>query len=229
MASPSGNKVWVNVLHSAYGGALANGGDAASAVPILQEALREAELNTKDELTLRSAQAFLGDAYEQTGRTAVARALLQTVRDAFVRNGVPTGALTLGARERWARFLLDHNEPAAASAECNEILRTAGHEASAPAARAEADLARIALAQADMAGADRLAAQAMQTIDAVKVGYDIRARTDIWLTRAETLLATGKKPEAAALAARALAATRASDAPTSPRLARALAIVARSQ
>jgi hypothetical protein len=69
----------------------------------------------------------------------------------------------------------------------------------------------------------------MQTIDAVKLDYDVRVRTDIWLTRAESLLANGKKPQAAELAARALAAAQGSDAPSSPRLARAAAVVRKAE
>jgi hypothetical protein len=225
----AGSTGFVDALRRHYGGVLATDGDAMTAIPILEDALRQTQLHLKDEANLRYAQGFLGDAYDQAGRTAEARALLQTARDAWVRYGVPAGAFTLGGRERWARFLLDHHEPDAARAECNDILRVAAGSASAPAARAQADLARIALAQGDIAGADRFSAQAMQTIDAVKMGYDVRARTDVWLTRAEFLLANGKKPEAAELAARALAAARASDAPASARLARAFAIVARTK
>jgi hypothetical protein len=232
MAIPPGRGAatgWGAVLHIAYGGALEADGDAAAAAPILQDALRETELHPKDAGTLRSAQAFLGDAYDQAGRASEARALLQRLRDGLVRDGVPAGALTLGARERWARFLLDHHEQDAAKAECEDILRVAAGSASAPAARAQADLARLALAQGDNNNADHLSAQAVQTIDAAKLAYDVRVRTDIWLTRAETLYVDGKKPQAADLATRALAATRLSDAPTSPRLARALAIVAKTR
>ncbi len=232
MAIPAGKGAssgFVTALRRHYGGVLATDGDAMAAIPILEDALVQTRLHPKDESNLRVAQGLLGDAYDQAGRTAEARALLQTARNDWVRYGVPAGALTLGARERWARFLLDHDEQAAARAECDDILRVGAGAASAPAALAQADLARIALAQGDNAGADHLSAQAMQTIDAVRLGYDVRARTDIWLTRAEALLANGQKPQAADLAVRALAAARLSDAPTSARLARSLAIVAKTK
>jgi serine/threonine-protein kinase len=215
----------VTSLHRVYGGALATDGDAAAAIPLLEDALRQTQAHPKDESNLRRTEGYLGDAYDQAGRTAEARALLQTARDDWVRYGVPAGALTLGGRERWARFLLDHGEPEAARAECNEILHVAAGAASAPAALAQADLARLALARGDSTGADQLSAQAMQTIGAVTQGYDVRARTDVWLTRAESLLASGKKPQAAELAARALAAAHGSDAPGSLRIARALGLV----
>jgi serine/threonine-protein kinase len=220
---------WRTAFHTYYGAALAAGGDAASAIPILENALRQTELHPTEEFSLRHAQSLLGDAYDQAGRAAEARALLQTVRNDSVRYDIPAGEHALGARERWARFLLDHGEQDAAGAECNDILGVAAGVASAPAALARADLARIALAHGDSTSADRLSEQAIQTIDAVKLGYDVRARTDIWLTRAETLLANGQRPQAAKLAARALAAAQGSDTTGSPRLARARAIVRKSQ
>jgi serine/threonine-protein kinase len=220
---------WVTAFHRYYGAALAASGDAASAVPFLEDALRLTQLRPTEEFSLRHAQYLLGDAYDQGGRMAEARTLLQTVRNDSVLYDMPAGEHALGARERWARFLLDHGEPDAARAECDQILAVAADTASAPAALAQADLARIALAGGDSTAADHHSAQAIQTIDAVKLGYDLRVRTDIWLTRAEILLAIGQKPQAAELAARALAAVQASDAPASPRLARALAVVSKSQ
>ena len=223
-AGPGATSGWVTTLRGQYGRVLATDGDAAAAIPLLDTALREALLHPKDVPTLRFAKGSLGDAYDQAGRAAEARPLLQAARDEWMQYGVPAGALTLGARERWARFLLDHGEPDAARAECNEILAVAAGAASAPAALAQADLARMAFAHGDSTQAEHFSALAMQTIDAVKLGYDERARTDVWLTRAECLLANGKKPQAAELALRALTATQISDAPSSPRLARALAI-----
>jgi len=220
---------FVTSLHRTYGGALAADGDAAAAIPLLEDALHQTLLHPKDESNLRIAQGYLGDAYDQAGRIAEARPLLKTSRDDWVRYGVPAGAYALGARERWARFLLDHNDHEAARAECTEILRVAAGAASAPVALAQADLARVALLRGDSIEAEHFSAQAMQTIDAVKLGYDVRLRIDIWLARAEILLANGQKPQAAGLAARAFAACQASDAPTSARLARALAIVRKTQ
>jgi serine/threonine-protein kinase len=211
-----------------YAAMLVRQGRGAGAVPVLEAELAANLQLPQIEDNTRTTQALLADAYDQAGRTEAARAMLLASRAEWLRFGLPNGADTLGVRVRWARFLFDHNEPDAASAECHEILRAAGGAASAPAASAQAELARIALARGDYPGADRLSAQAMQTIDAVTIGYDVRARTDIWLTRAETLLATGQKPQAKDLAARALAAARSSDAPTSARLARALEIVGKT-
>jgi hypothetical protein len=219
----------VNSLRRAYGRVLVADDDTVAAIPLLEETLRQTQLHPRDESDLPLNQGYLGDAYDQAGRAAEARPLLQAARDYWVRYGVPTGTFTLGGRERWARFLLDHGDPEAARAECNEILRVAAGAALAQAALAQADLARLALVRGNNAGAEQFSAQAMQTIDAVTLGYDVRARTDVWLTRAESLLANGKKPEAAELGARALAAAQESDAPGSARLARAMEIVRKSR
>jgi serine/threonine-protein kinase len=218
----------VTSLHRGYGGALAADGDAAAAIPLLEDALQQAQLHPRDESNVRITQGYLGDAYDQAGRTDQARALLQTARDDWVRYGVPDGALTLGGRERWARFLLDHGEPGAARTECTQILRIAAGAPSAPAARARADLARIALAAGDSAMADRLSTQALQTIEAVALDYDVRARIDIWLARAEILLAAGQVVAARALAQQAVTAAEQYDAPASPQLARARAALRKS-
>jgi eukaryotic-like serine/threonine-protein kinase len=219
----------VNSLRRAYGRVLIADDDATAAIPLLEETLRQTQLHPRDESDLPLNQGYLGDAYDQAGRTAEARPLLQAARDYWVRYGIATGTFTLGARERWARFLMDHNDAQAARAECTEILRVAAGAASAPAALAQADLARMALVRGDSAEAEHFSAQAMQTIDAVKLGYDVRTRTDVWLTRAESLSTSGKKPQAAELAARALAAAQDSDAPGSARLARAVVVVRETQ
>jgi tetratricopeptide (TPR) repeat protein len=212
-----------------YGTVLATDGDAASAIPMLEDALRQTQIHPVDEQLGRIAQGALGDAYDQVGRTDEARAALHAARDEWVRYGVPDGEFTLGARERWARFLLEHGDLEGAQAECTTLLRVAADAPSAPAAAAQADLARVALLRGDARAADQLSARAMQTIEAARQGYDVRMRTDIWLTRGEILLANGQKPQAAELAARASAAAAESDAVSSRRLARARALVEKTK
>ncbi len=59
---------------------LVKDGGAAAAVPILEDVLRQLRLHLKDVSNVRFAQAYLGDAYDQVGRTAEALALLQAAR-----------------------------------------------------------------------------------------------------------------------------------------------------
>ena len=91
-----------------YGAALAREGRAADAVPILETALAETLRHAHDESNLRRTQGWLGDAYDKTGRTAEARTLLMAARNDWILNGPAAGVQALAARERWARFMLEH-------------------------------------------------------------------------------------------------------------------------
>jgi tetratricopeptide (TPR) repeat protein len=176
---------------------------------------------------LRLLQFFLGDAYDQVGRTEDARRLLEASRDAWMRYGPRTGQLMLLARQRWARFLLDHGAPAQAAAEFRAVLGDAHGVASAPAALASAGLARLALVRGDAAAADAASDQAVKTLDAITLGYDVRARIEVWSARAEALLARGRQPEARSWAVRAVAAADTYDAPGTVGPTRARALLAR--
>jgi hypothetical protein len=77
-----------------------------------------------------------------------------------------------------------------------------------------------------MAQADARSARALQWLDATTVEYDARDRIGVWLARAQVLAAAGRKAEARGLATQAVAAGERMDAPESPRLARAKAILA---
>jgi serine/threonine-protein kinase len=210
-----------------YGDSLAREGRAAEALPFLEAAIVKPQQRGGAESWLRHAQGALGDAYDQLGRTDEARKMLSAARDGWVRYGPQGGTQALGARERWARFLLDHGETGPAVAEFNDVVRIAGETPSAPAAMAEAGLARAALAGGDKAGADAASARAMRTLDLVTLEYDFRTRPDVWMVRAEVLLAVGRKADAASLADRALRAAWEYDAPGSGRVARAQDLVRR--
>ncbi len=211
----------------AYGAALAREGRAAEAIPVLEAALAATRLHVRDEPNLRRAQGFLGDAYDQVGRTAEARALLQTARDDWIRYGPKGTSQTLGARERWGRFLLDHGETAAAGEEYRAILQQSQGTASAPAALAAAGLARISLQGGGQAEAEAESVQALRLLDATTMEYDVRARVDVWLVRADTLWAGGQKAAARDWAQKAVTAAEQYDAPESPRLARARGVLQR--
>jgi tetratricopeptide (TPR) repeat protein len=225
--SKSASTGQLTALLRAYGAALANEGDVAAAIPLLETVLKQTTERPRDEANQRYTEGYLGDAYDKAGRTAEARGLLQAARDEWVRYGVPAGPQTLVARERWARFLLEHGDADAATTELRTILQLAGDAKLGALAMAHADLARIALARGDSAAADTESAAAMHMLDAATPGYDVRNRPDVWMARAEVLLARGHKPQAADLATRALAAARDYDAPASPRIARAIALMGR--
>lgn len=202
-------------------------GRGADAVAPLQAALAAVRQQVQDEDTERHIEATLGEALAQAGKTAEARDMLRTARDAFLRWGVPGTAATLGAEERWANFLLGQGETAAAVAEFGAVLAQSQGAASAPAARAAAGLALAALESGDTHRADASSADALRLLEATTQEYDVRVRIDVWLARAEVLQALGRAAEARDLARRAAGAADAADAAGTAQPARAHALVDR--
>jgi hypothetical protein len=214
---------WVTTLRSRYGKVLATDGDAAAAIPLLENALREAQSHAKDVPALPFAKGALGDAYDQVGNIGKARALLLAARNEWMQYGLPHSNQMLNARARWAQFLLDHGDVAGAAMEYAAI-PPATIVPGPAAALAQAGLARIALLRGDVAGADAASDDALRRLDQIKIQYDIRVRADLWLTRAECLNAMGRKDAASALLQQASQLLAKSDAPQSARLARAQAL-----
>jgi serine/threonine-protein kinase len=218
---------FITQVKRAYGAALSGEGDAAAAIPLLEAGLAQEQLRPREEYTVRQTQSYLGDAYDQLGEADKARVQLRAAYEGWVRYGAPGGARTLGARERWARFQWEHGDTAEAATEFKALLKIAGATPSAPAALAQAGLARIALARGDVKEAGAASEDAMRILGAVTMEYDVRARVDVWLARAEALRASGELAASRAMAQQAVAAAEHDDAPMSPRLARARAVLAR--
>jgi serine/threonine-protein kinase len=207
-----------------YAAALDREGNAAEAIPILEAVLAETRLHARDETRLRFTEGLLADAYDQVGRANEARPLLKASRDEAIAHGNQAGHITLSIRERWARFLLDHGETTAATEEYNAVLAASHGAVSEPAAMALAGLARIALAAGKVSDAETLSARAVSVLAATTMQYNVRFRVDVALARAQVLAAEGRKDEARALARQAVSASERTDAPQSPRLARAKAL-----
>jgi len=208
-------------VRRAYGAALARDGELAEAIPILETAMAETRRHARDADNLRRTEIMLGDAYDRAGRTEQARTLLKAGRDEAVAYAAPFMPNVLRSEERWARFCLDHGDTAIAFREFNAVLDQSHGAASDGAAMAETGLARVALAAGDAVLADQHSARAMALLDATKTLYDVRRRVDIWLVRAQSLVASGHAADARALAGRAVAAAEIYDAPSSPQVSRA--------
>jgi hypothetical protein len=118
-------------------------------------------------------------------------------------------------------------QTAQAVAEWRAVLTQSNGAPTAPAARAQAGLALAALAAGDLPAADAASAAAQRLLDATTQEYDVRARIDIWLARAEVLAARARTAEARALAAAAAAAADTEDAPGTAQSTRAHALLAR--
>jgi serine/threonine-protein kinase len=191
----------------------------------MEAALRETRLHPRDEPNVRRAELQLGDAYDQVGRVEDARALLRAARDEFLRYANPGMPYTVGAQERWGRFLLDHGHPQEAAAEFTAALASAHGAASAQAAMAASGLARVALAAGALPEAEAQSARALALLDATEGIYDARLRVEIWMVRAQVLAAGGRMPQAQALAEKAVAAATQYDAPVSRQLARVRAVL----
>jgi len=213
-------------MQRGYAAHLLRCGQPGAALRIMQAVLPDARASSASESELRRSFGLLGDANDQSGNAAAARDQLRASRDAWMRYGAAASRPVLLARERWARYLLDHNDPAGASDEFSAVLHAAAGAKTEPAARAYGGLARIALTAHDLAQADANSAAALRTLAATTDEMDIRANPDLKMIRAEILAALGRKAEAAALAKTALSEATAYDAPTSPRVAQASALVA---
>ncbi len=210
-----------------FGAAMVRDGRGGEAIPLLQAALAQARQIPPEENMVRRLEGLLGDAYDQAGRAADARAMLQAARDEWLRYGVPGTADTLAAAVRWASFQLAQGETAPAVAEFRAVLAQSNGAPSAPAARAAAGLAQAALAAGDLPAADANSASAMRLLGATTQEYDVRVRIDVWLVRAEILRALGRIDAARGLAERAAKAAEAWDAPGSAQPARAHALLSR--
>lgn len=211
-----------------YGAMLVRDGGGAQAIPVLQAALAQARTASRQEETVRTVEGLLGEAYDQAGQPDEARTLLRAARDEWLRDGV-AGTVAVGAaQERWGRFLLEQGNPHAAEAEFKAVLGQSHGAVSGPAALAAAGLARTAAAMGDMQGADADSALALKLLDSITIEYDARARIDIYATRAEALLVSGRQEEAHDLAQRALLAADTMCAPGSRQVLRARAVLART-
>jgi serine/threonine-protein kinase len=204
-------------------------GNGAAAVPTLEVFVGMARQRKRDPHDLWRAEAMLGEAYDQAGEQEKARAMLRQARDDWQRYGVPGQVSRLAAEERWGQFLLDSGEADAARTALLGVVAAAGTIGSAPLALAQAALARISLSAGDLPAAQAYSVAAVRTLDALRVEYNVRARIDVWLARAETLRAAGDRAGARDWALKAKRAADSYDAPGSrqpQRVADFLAVLA---
>ena len=201
-----------------YAERLAAEGRAAQAIELLEAAERSYIERPMREYDLRRVRQTLGDAYDSVGRSEDARRALKAARDERMEKDAPDSIAVLGARERWARFLLTQNETEPARAELLDIMSRAEDRAIAPAALARADLAQLAIARGDAATALEQSRAALTTLDRITGLYDVRIGPRLWRIHAAALALSGDANGAADWNARALAASRRYDDPSSPSL-----------
>ncbi len=194
-----------------YAACLTREGRAAESVPLLEAALEVVKARPRHDFDVRSAEELLGDAYDAVGRTDDARSSLQAALEDYAAHEPGSRPAALEARERWARFLIDHprgaQDEADARATLSGLLKDAASSAryTAAPARAQADLAKLELRRADAAAAFQRIQFAEAALRDIQAVYDVRVAEEILLMRAEVLVALQRIPEARAAAGQALA------------------------
>jgi tetratricopeptide (TPR) repeat protein len=189
-----------------YGRCLANDGQGARAIELLEQAhslLKTATVHTSDAVHF---QFDLARAYDSGGRTDEARAAFMAALDEMEKRKFPASQLA-GAHERWARFLLSQGDSNAAYSQFTEVLRLAHGQLGEPAILAQAGLAAIAVARGDPQGALLASGRAMSQLPHIEGYFDIRTEPYVWAIRASSLLLAGDPGSARALASHARAAT----------------------
>ncbi len=219
--STNGNDKWAR---ETYAECLAADGRARQALPLLEQSQQYFLAHYRSDFTVREVRRKLGDAYDQIGRTADARKLLQAARDESVLKDAPASPWNLRMRERWGRFLLDHAEPrdpdfAAADAELHEVLQKAADRPSVEIALVHSDLSRMAAARGDTPLALRESTEALAALGRVQGIYDVRVQPRLWLVHSAQLLKSGDAAGAREWAAKALQASLRYDAATSRTIA----------
>lgn len=201
------------VARDHYAERLAAEGRAAEAIPLLEVAERTYIERPQREFDVRRVRQILGDAYARVGRVEEARRALKAARDERMQKDAPGMSATLGARERWARFLLEQNEVDAAAAELRDIVHVAADRPLVPVALAHAGLSQLAMARGDATEAVTESRTALAILENVQGLYDVRAGPHVWRIHAAALQMSGDQQGADAWAARATEASRRYDAP----------------
>ncbi len=109
-------------------------GRVAEALPLLESVERAYLAASSDQTDVRNMRRDLGDAYERMNRVAEARDRLRASRDEYIAQEPAGARWQMRARERWGRFLLDHDSPgtaelAAAEAEFRAVIANLGARA----------------------------------------------------------------------------------------------------
>lgn len=208
-------------------------GRAAEAVPVLEAALKVLTAKPRHDYDLRETHLWLGDAYDAVGRIDDARQALQWSLHDYETNQPANRPGVLEARERWARFLLDHprseEDTAAAHAHLKRVLADGAATSTYTVAlvQAHGDLAHAALNAGQAAAALAELGAAKVELSRVKSVYDVRIADDLTLLQSSILAAMHRLPEARAAASLALQLAQRHDGDGSERVRRAKAQLAR--
>lgn len=209
-----------------YAACLVAEGRAQAAIPMLEAALKVYREKPSVEYEIRRNRLILGEAYEGVGRVQEAREAIKASLDERIAKE-PRGSPTISiARERWARFLLAHDEWDEAEVQFRGVLAQANGKNSQSAVLARGGLARLALLRGEVSEGLRTSAAAVEAFDKLVGRRDVRAGPYLWLIHAEALRRSGKRSESRDWAERALRASRQYDDPDAGSIRQAQSAVA---
>jgi tRNA A-37 threonylcarbamoyl transferase component Bud32 len=204
----------VTSVREQYAECLIAEGRVQLAIPLLLAVKQRREQVRGAEHNLRNVRATLGDAYDRTGDADAARRELDASLQEWIAKATADSFPVLQIRERWARFLLDHNDMHEAETQFRQVLANAHDRNLAPIALAHAGVARLALDRHDVATAVAESRLAIATFDHVTGIRDVRVGPYVWLILADALHASGDIRAAEPWARRALEASRRYDDPS---------------
>jgi serine/threonine protein kinase len=184
-----------------YGYCLAIDGQGARSIQLLEQAQNLLEKSASRAFAAGWLQLDLGTAYAAGGRIADARKALSAGLVMWGEERAPPSKLAL-ALERWGRFLLAQREATGAEAAFNQALRVSAGHLSESAVSAQAGLAAIAVSRGNAHAALEASGRAMDQLDYIEGGYDVRTQPYVWGIRARALLLAGEDEAARALAKR---------------------------
>jgi serine/threonine protein kinase/tetratricopeptide (TPR) repeat protein len=185
-----------------YGERLAAEGRAQEAITQLEAARKPLTERPMRDFDLRKLRIALGDAYDRAGRIDEAREIMSLAVQEFIAREPANSPDALEARERWARFNLDHQSEAGAqtaeSSDLAKVIADAGARAAdtSAVALAHADLARLAVARGDAGAAASESESSQRALDAVRALHDVRNQTYIWRVRSQVAAFRGDESAA---------------------------------
>ncbi len=201
-----------------YGVALTADGQPLPAIPMLEESEKFFVNWPLNEYTVRRGHKALGDAYDGAGRPEDARRELKTALDQYLTAEPLMSDNVYWMRERWARFLLEHDNAAGAETELHEIVDHPIHSNSSNRDTTIwiwTDLAKLSLQRKDQKSAVEQARRAVTAYEHMVGSFDVRSGPYAWRIYAEALLTTGDAKNAYSWAVKALTADRQYYAPDS--------------
>lgn len=185
-----------------YGERLAAEGRPLEAIVQLEGARKPLTDRPIREFDLRMVREALGVAYDRAGRTDEARENLTAAAQEYLSREPHNSPDGLKARERLARFNIDHpgdlTERTAIRADLNQIVVDAGARAidTSAVALAHADLARLAAEQSDLTTAAAELESSQRSLDAVRALHDVRDQIYVWQVRSDVATRGGDESAA---------------------------------